>query len=306
MNNELIENFNILQKYYKKEGDTFRTRAYSNAVSALKKIESEITDIKQLKNVRNIGKSSRDKIKEYLTTGKIEKVEEIKQSRTEKEKTLELFEGIYDVGEKTALKLWEKGYRKIENIPLSSLTKNQIIGVKYYEDLRKRIQREYITIFQIMVRVILNLEFGVGTYKMDVAGSYRRKKKTSGDIDILLSSETFILKEAIDVLNKWNVVTDILSMKSEKFMGVCHCPSGNYHNIRVDIVFLPEEQYGAGLLYFTGSKEFNVDMRFNAKKQGLRLNQHGLFDEDGELIPTYTERDIFDVLDMKYVEPEYR
>jgi DNA polymerase/3'-5' exonuclease PolX len=95
-------------------------------------------------------------------------------------------------------------------------------------------------------------------------------------------------------------------MKDEKFMGIAHCPSGQYFYFHVDIVFLPKEQWGSGLLWFTGSKLFNINMRSKAKKMGYILNQKGLFDKNGEQIPVFTEKDIMKELKMQWTPPEKR
>ena len=142
---------------------------------------------------------------------------------------------------------------------------------------------------------------------MKVAGSYRRGATKSGDIDCLITSKTITLKDIIRVLIKWKVVTDVLSMKDEKFMGVVNCPSGQWFRFRMDIEFLPEEEeWGSGLLYFTGSKDFNKRMRAIAKRKGLTLNQHGLFDSEGKRLLLYTEKEIMEYLDMKFVIPSER
>ena len=88
-------------------------------------------------------------------------------------------------------------------------------------------------------------------------------------------------------------------------MGIGHCPDGSRHYFRIDIEFLPEEEWGSGLLYFTGSKEFNVSMRAIAKKRGYVLNQHGLFKKDRRL-PLYREEQFMEFLDIDYVNPENR
>ena len=186
------------------------------------------------------------------------------------------------------------------------LTKEQKIGLKYYDDLHTRIPREYIDTFQLMVRYVLAKEVGMEGYELIIAGSYRRKNKTSGDIDILITSKKLTLKRIVDILKKWGIITDVISMQKEKFMGIAHCPSGQYFYFHVDIVFLPKEQWGAGLLWFTGSKGFNIQMRSKAKKMGYTLNQHGLFNKNGDQIPVYTEKEIMKALGMKWVPPEKR
>jgi DNA polymerase beta len=314
----IIDNFQILVKYYKQENDTWRVRAYNNAIIALKKLPiSDIRNINQLKNVPNIGKQSLAKINEYLETGEIEKVQEVKKllvKETENDETISKnrilgkFSSILGAGEKTAEKWWNSGMRSFEDLQKNKhlLTHQQKIGLKYYNDLQKRIPREYIDTFQVMIRYILAKEIGLDNYKMQVAGSYRRGNSNSGDIDILITSKKTTLRKIVDVLKEWKVITDVISMKDEKFMGIAHCPSGKYFYFHVDIVFLPKEEWGSGLLWFTGSKVFNINMRARAKKMGYTLNQKGLFDQNGDQIKAFTEKEIMYALKMNWVPPEKR
>jgi DNA polymerase/3'-5' exonuclease PolX len=114
------------------------------------------------------------------------------------------------------------------------------------------------------------------------------------------------LDKAVKVLEKWNIIVDTISMKSEKFMGIAHCPNNHKMYYHLDLVYLPEDEYESGLLWFTGSKGFNINMRAKAKQLGLVLNQHGLFDDRGDRIPAYTEREIMKELGMKWFPPEKR
>lgn len=314
MNHDIIENLNILAKYYKNTGDQWRNKAYQQAVFSIRGVKFEITNINQVKNIKGIGKSIREKIKEYLDTGYIRKVEEVKGKlkqkipKDDKEEVIDLLKGIWDIGVVKARELYNNGIHNLNDLRARQdlLNANQRIGLKYYEELRKPILREYIDVFQLVIRVILTKEFGSNSFRMKVAGSYRRGAKQSGDIDLLVTSKKFNLKQMVNVLISWGVITETLSMRNEKFMGIAHCPNNQWHHFRMDIVFLPEDQWGAGLLYFTGSKGFNVTMRYNAKKLGFTLNQHGLFKNDGTRIPVYTEEEIMNVLQMNYIEPKYR
>lgn len=309
-NQQLTDNLSILAKYYKKTGDGFRANAYNNAVESLRKFDRKITSLSQINNVKGIGKSIKEKIHEYLVSGQIAKVEQIKAltAKTSKDKVIDLFTGIWGIGPSRAELLYKKGFRTIEDLRKnqSYLTDNQKIGLKYYEDLLKKIPREKISILSLVIRYILYNTFGKdASYKMTVAGSYRRGKAESGDIDILFTSEEFELQELVDVLISNGVITDILAIKEEKFMGIAHCPAGGQY-MRLDIEFLPKKYYESGLLYFTGSKEFNVEMRQLAKSQNKVLNQRGLYDENGRRLPLYTEKDIMKNLGMKYVPPNKR
>lgn len=314
MNVQLIINLEILIKYYIITKDHFRRIAYEKAVKVIHNLDFEIEDVKQVKKIKGLGKSIIDKIQEFLITGRIKKVDEAKHliypGKTEKEVAIDEFLNIWGVGKEKANVLWDKGYRNIKDIQRdgpSILNRQQLIGLKYYVDLQKKIPRLSITIIQVIIRFILDKEFGKNTYKLVVAGSYLRKKLFSGDIDILITSNHFNLQKMVNILKKWNVITDILSMGQEKFMGIGNCPKGNDPYFRLDIEFLPENEFVFGLLYFTGSKDFTKKIRWYAKKLGYTLNQHGLFNNsNGEYTPANTEADIFKILGLKYVYPKNR
>lgn len=314
MNQSLNENLGILVRYYKKVKDAWRQQAYQRAIISIKALDFEITDIKQLKGVKGVGKSIQEKIKEFLETGQIQKVEEVKGHLVQKvhtdkkEAVLEKFQSIWGVGPVKARELYESGMRTVEDVRRNqqALNANQKIGLKYYQDLLKPIPRKYIDIFKLVMKSVIANEYGLNSFRMKIAGSYRRGAQESGDIDCLITSKVFTLPELIPLLVKWGIVTDILSMREEKFMGVVHCPNGQWYHFRMDIEFLPEDEWGSGLLYFTGSKAFNVAMRVDAKKMGYILNQHGLFDKNGNRIPVYTEEELMAAIGMKYVPPERR
>ena len=314
----IIDNFQILERYYKQEGDRWREQAYNRAIIAIRGLNiSDIRNINQVKKIPGLGKQSVEKINEYLETGQITKVEEVKnllvkekegEKNISNQRILGKFSSVLGAGEKTAQKWWDAGMRSLDDLRKNPnlLTHEQKIGLKYYNDLHTRIPREYIDTFQLMVRYVLAKEVGMEGYELIIAGSYRRKNKTSGDIDILITSKKLTLKRIVDILKKWGIITDVISMQKEKFMGIAHCPSGQYFYFHVDIVFLPKEQWGAGLLWFTGSKGFNIQMRYKAKKMGYTLNQHGLFNKNGDQIPVYSEKEIMKALGMKWVPPEKR
>jgi len=315
MNNGIIENMRVLSKYYEDKGDKWRGIAYQRAWVIIKNLKFEIKDINQVKSLPGIGKSIRAKIKEYLDTGQIRKVNEIKAELNkksiieEKYDVIELLKGVWGVGDVKANKLYGLGVKSIEDIKKykNVLNKNQLLGLKYYYDLIKPVKREYIDIIKIIIHAILTKEFGKNSYRMEIAGSYRRGATQSGDMDVLITSKKFNLKDIVNILSKWNVITETLCMKQEKFMGIAHCPSGQSHNFRMDIEFLPEEEWGSGLLYFTGSKDFNIATRANAKRLGLTLNQHGLFNNsNGKRLNVNTEKEILKEIKIEFILPNNR
>jgi DNA polymerase beta len=316
MNKDLVDQFTALQNYYRVQNDKGRTIAYGKAIAALRIIDTKITSTNQIKGIRGIGPKVIEKVKEYLDTGKISAVEnakkELKKEKvlSEKEKALEELETVWGIGPAKAQKLYNEGIRSIKDLRknIELLTAQQKIGLKYQEDLQKKVPREMITSLYVIMRAYLDKKYGRGSYDMEIAGSYRRGAKESGDIDCLITSKVFTLKDAVNLFLKKKIVTDVLSMRNEKFMGVAHCPSGEGLHIRLDIEFVDESSWGTALLYFTGSKGFNVYMRADAKRKGMLLNEHGLYDiNTGKKILDYpSEEDVFEEIGMKYVKPESR
>lgn len=305
MNIDLIKQFEILHNYYKTIKDKGRTIAYSKAITSLRLVDFKIVNIQQLSDIRNIGKKIIDKIKEYLDTGKIDEVEKIKGF----EKDKNILETIWGIGPVKAEKLKKMGIDTIEKLKKHEnlLTKGQKIGLRYYEDLATPVARDKITVLYMIIVLFLNKHFGKDTYKIAIAGSYRRGAKQSGDIDCLISSDKFNLREVVDLLIEKRIITDTLSIRNEKFMGIVHCPSGGQH-IRLDIEFVPKTEWGSALLYFTGSKNFNMYIRSLAKKSGMTLNEHGLYHiySGKRVLYSPSEKDILEKLGLRYVFPENR
>jgi DNA polymerase lambda len=307
MNNDLINNFKILIEFYRSINDIWRERSYQKAVNAIKRIPKKIKNIEDVNNIRNIGTSIKEKIHEFLENKSINVVEEIKK-RNNSETYLKVFENIWGVGPVKAKKLYDKGYRTLDDILDKDLTTQQKIGLKYYDDLLKRIQRKTITTYKNKVLKILQKEFDLNTFMLEVAGSYRREKETSGDVDIIISPliSTVTLKNIVETLIKNNLISDILSMKEEKFMGIARTLQSKIPLFfRLDIEFLPKDEFSTGLLYFTGSKEFNIEIRQYAKSQGMLLNQHGLF-RNNKKLKTTNEMQVFEHLNLQYVAPKNR
>ena len=109
-----------------------------------------------------------------------------------------------------------------------------------------------------------------------------------------------------------HLITDTLSQGDTKFMGVCKLPEGDSAPYRrLDIRLLPFDQYSCGILYFTGSDQFNKAMRAHALEQGFTLNEYSLRPLDKsrqpmEELPVMCEEDIFDYISYEWREPKDR
>jgi len=129
------------------------------------------------------------------------------------------------------------------------------------------------------------------------AGSIRRMKETIGDVDILVTTSK--PEKAVEYF--------LSVVPQEKIWGK-GSTKVSVHTIQgfdVDLRVLPEEVFGAGLQYFTGSKEHNVKLRTYAVKKGFKLNEYGLF-KGKKLIACKTEENVYKALGMAYIEPELR
>jgi DNA polymerase (family 10) len=141
--------------------------------------------------------------------------------------------------------------------------------------------------------------------RLEVAGSYRRRKETVGDIDLLA-----IASQPIPVMERFRGYpqTDKILMAGDTRSSIV-LGSG----LQVDLRVVPQECYGAALVYFTGSKEHNVKLRRRAVERGLRISEYGVFrvqernqEEEGEFIAGREEADVYASVSLDWVPPEMR
>lgn len=310
MNQSIINEFERLIEYHKTQNtNRFKITAFNKALISIKSLDFEITNVDQVKNTSGIGKGTLDRINEILTTGKLS---EIKDTNSELKELIR----ITGIGPAKASALYTKEItlKKLQNDPSlveEHLTHHQKIGLKYLEDIESRIPYDEISaIEKYLSKIIKNVD---SKLRFTICGSYRRKKETSGDIDILLhydnkNDENYsILKDVIYTLTKKKFLIDNLTEAgSTKYMGMCrlnaHCKAR-----RIDVRYIETIHYPYALLYFTGSGEFNKNMRVHANKLGFKLNEYYLMDlENEEEIYLNTEREIFEYLKLTYVEPQNR
>lgn len=281
----------MLYEYQKKADNPFKEKAYKNAIKSIKELDCRIETIEDTDGISGIGKSIRDKIKELIDT---------KPPSDVKDKPgIEL---IYGIGPAAIKKLNEYGVYYIEDLKNKEdlLNEKQKIGLKYWSDLTKRIPREEM---DKHAKIISN---AIKNFKHSIVGSYRRGSDSSGDIDVLIIGNKDTLKEIIKNLGAYIIET--LACKDKKFMGIVKL--GNEKTVRrLDMLVTTLEEFPYAQLYFTGSKENNVRMRTKAKQLGYRLNEHGMtIIKDGvkEVPNMKNEKDIFEFLDLEYIEPKNR
>ena len=306
-NEEFIALLGELEQLMNRKGEPMRARAYSRAQESLMLILDDITDPKQLKGVPGIGKTIIKKFQEYLETGKLNTLEKAKGN------PIYLFARIHGIGPKKAKELVNKdGVTSLEELEQRKdelLNGTQKKGLKYFHDIQKRIPREEIIDFERKFREEFNKVKG-SSGQFEIVGSYRRGAKNSGDIDIIVSDDgkdKKLFHRFIDALIAKGIIIDVLSKGRIKSMVVARLPGKPAR--RVDFMYTPRNEFSFAILYFTGSKAFNVMMREHAKMLGYSLNEHrlsNLKDKTPVLIHFPTEHSIFEFLNMKYKEPAER
>jgi len=293
-----------------KGANVFRIRAYERAAQNIEGLSQDVEDfIKEdkLTDIPGIGKDLSDRIKEFALTGRIRMYEDLQKSVPAG--LLDLL-NIPSIGPKTAKLLYDK--LKVKSIRglESAIKKGRLKGIfgikeKTIENILKGIEivkrgKERMTLAEATIvadEFINALKQMPQVKRISCAGSLRRQKETVRDIDILAISDK--PHEVVDVFTHIKSVKDILS-KGETKAAV-----RTEADIQVDCRVVENKSFGAALLYFTGSKNFNIKLRQIAIKKGLKINEYGVFKKE-KYISGRTEEEIFKFLNMDYVQPELR
>ena len=316
LNEQFIDLMEKLSGIMLKQGEPFRARAYQKAQETIMQYNGDITSPAQLKGKPGIGDTIMEKLNEYVKTGTLRILER------EKANPINIIGEVYGIGPKKAKELVDSGITTIAQLREKQdqvLNDTQKVGLKYYEDILKRIPREEIDQYDKIFKDVFAKVAGLGSdAKFEIVGSYRRGALTSGDIDMIITSKTGeVFRKFVDELVKQKIILEVLSRGDTKCLVIAKLP-GVTEARRVDFLYTSPKEYPFSVLYFTGSKIFNTVMRGRALALGFSLNEHGMSKMQpkikgekavkGELVPNEfkTEEDIFDFLGMVYKKPEER
>ena len=300
----------------------YRIQSYKKVIATLEHLKKPIYSGDSVKGIPSIGTSFQQKIDEISKTGTLEFYEVIQKEKEEHKEISERnniivsFEKIWGVGPQTARRWYSMGITSVDEIKNISekdplfLTDQQKIGLKYYNDLQKKIPRKEITHFK---------QFLSKKFKIEVAGSYRMGKKESSDIDLICicPDDTRILqckKKFMENLVESGFYKDTLLDGKNKFILIVELPKSDrsfksHISHQMDIIFIKKNELPWYLLYFGSSQSFAKKIRLYASQKGYKLNDKGLFDKKtGRRIPFYpkSEKEIFDFLGHPYVAPKNR
>ena len=296
-----------------KTGYRFKIGHYKKALKKILNLDDEIATIDVAISLDVFTKGELTHIEKFLEDTSLDSTIKIDT----KTKELELLQTITGIGPKRADTLYEKGatLEKLLNGEYDELlTHHQRMGVKYYHDLNERIPRQEIT----KMRNFMESQLSDG-YKIMICGSYRREVLTSGDMDVLvyhpdvedILNDTYFA-DFIEHLTDIDFLVDSLTpnINTTKYMGMCRL-SPKHRVRRIDVRFIPYSSLASAMLYFTGSGDFNKNMRTFAIKKGFKLNEYGIFKVDKKTpsetrMEANTEEDIFNTLGLEYIAPRDR
>jgi DNA polymerase (family 10) len=286
------------------ERNGFRLRAYYKAATKIERMDEDIAEIDP-QTLDGIGKKIAAKIEEILETGDFHQRKELADAHEDIRDLLRIpnvgpvtAERFVPILKKHGKELTADALKGLVDAGTVEVSDNIRTGLSVVGELAKeRIQ--YGTAKSLADMAVAVLEQFAnkdadGKPMIVIAGSLRRKKPTIGDIDILIctnrrggATKTFCQSGTVLVQG---------DKKVSKVLG----------GIQIDLRFTRADEWGAAILYFTGSKVFNMRMRGKARGMAWTLNEYGLYDDKGRHVAGETEQSIFDALDWKYTEPEMR
>lgn len=294
--------------------ERFRSIAYENAAKILFNMNEDISkykDVKALDALGGIGESIAMKIIEYLRTGKIKAYEQLKQKVP-----FELLElmNITGFGPATLRTLHKQLHVNSKQDLISALQNNRLsklkgFGPKKISNMMQALKLEkenkkrlaLAEAEKIGKKILALVKTFPGVERAELAGSLRRRKETIGDIDLIITANEKDRKKIISKLTNMSGIEKVIAAGRTKASIVL-----KEQQVQVDVRIVSDHEFGAAMLYFTGSKEHNIKLRSIAKERGFKINEYGIFNEQDEWLAGETEEEIYRFLGMNYIPPEKR
>jgi len=311
-NAEIADAFDRLADLLEIEGaNPFRVRAYRNAARTIRGYGKSMSDLikadTNLSKLPNIGKDLAGKIKIMVETGKLPLLEEV-EGRTPA--ALSKLMKVKGLGPKRVKALYikldiksaddlKRAIRsgKIRNLEGFGEKTEQMIMARLKQFSDKEQRTRLLDAEEIIKPLLEYLKRDKGVKDIIVAGSYRRRKETIGDIDILITARQG--SSIVEHFTRYEEVQETVSKGTTRSTVRLH--SG----LSVDLRVVPQVSYGAALHYFTGSKAHNIAVRKLGIKKGYKINEYGVFKGDNR-IAGKTEKGVYAKVNLPYIPPELR
>ncbi|MDG6983307.1 MAG: DNA polymerase/3'-5' exonuclease PolX [Nitrososphaerota archaeon] len=284
--------------------DRFKVIAYHRAATSVRNLDEDVEQAwreERLEEIKYVGEGIAKKIDEYLRTGRLKLLEALKEKTPAGVPLLMKVQGI---GPRTAYHLaHDMGIASVEEL------KSALEGGRLDEEFGPTVREAFrlgIEKMQTFERRLLLPEaegefqkmasyFGALGITVGMAGSLRRGKSTVGDLDLLSTDP-----KVVDAIRGCPGVAQVLESGPKRTSVKLE------DGVQVDVRLFAPEEYGAALVYFTGSKDHNIALRNLAIGKEWKLNEYGLFDKSGTRLSGETEEGVYGKLGMQYVPPEIR
>ncbi|HZT95947.1 MAG TPA: DNA polymerase/3'-5' exonuclease PolX [Chloroflexota bacterium] len=292
---------------------SFRVRAYENAASTIRHLPEDIgvlAEAGRLKSIQGVGEALAVKIDEYLSTGSMGYLDEL---RSQFPPGVRRLMSIPGVGPKLAARAYrELGIESVDELKQAAedgrLAALPRLGQRSAENVLRAIARsagqegERIPIGAALpyVREIMRrLEGTDVAANVCVAGSVRRFQDTIHDVDIIATSD--------DPDGVFDLVLTTPGIREVAARGPTKLSIVTTRGMQVDFRIVPHEAFGSLLQHFTGSKQHNVQLREYALKRGQSLSEYGIMDvESGQRTAFSDEQSFYAALDLPWIPPEIR
>ncbi|KAK2823978.1 hypothetical protein Q5P01_021153 [Channa striata] len=333
----LVENY----EFNEVEGPCVAIR---RAASVLKSLPFEVQHMGAAEDLPCLGDHTKAVMEEILQCGHSFEVEKILSD--ERFRTLKLFTSVFGVGPKTAEKWYRKGLRSFSDVlaePSIHLNRMQQSGFLHYGDISRAVSKAEA---RALGNVIDEVAHAITPDAiLALTGGFRRGKEFGHDVDFIVTTpelgrEKSLLSHIMDRLKKQGILLysdyqtstfDITKLPSHRFEAMDHFAkcflilrleesqvegglntaegdSRGWRAVRVDLVSPPMDRYAFALLGWTGSRQFERDLRrFARLERRMLLDNHALYDKTKkEFLAATTEKDIFAHLGLEYIEPWQR
>ena len=311
-NHEAAERFRNIADILDVLGERFKPEAYRRASRSIESLTEDLGAIaarNELRTIPGVGDAIEEKIREYLTTGRIDYYDRMAKEVPPGILALLALPGL---GPKTARRFWlELGVEGPAELA-DAIQQGRLDGVKGFGP--KKIEQIRLALaaagggpaaarlplevaVPIARRLVAGLRAAGGVEEVELAGSFRRSRETVGDLDILVTSA--------DPEKIFDAFSHLPEVKEVKLRGGTKETVVLTQGLQVDLRVVEPVAFGAAWQYFTGSKDHNVRLRSLARDRGLKINEYGVFRGE-ERVGGRTEQEVYATLDLAWIPPELR
>jgi DNA polymerase (family 10) len=311
-NGEIADMFEQLANLLEiREENPFRIRAYRNAARTIRgnarSMAELVTTGADLSELPGIGEDLAGKIRTIVETGRLPLLEQVRKKVPAPLAEMTRIEGL---GPKRAKALYEAlRIRSLEDLARAArsgrIRELKGFGAKTEQMIGQRAARvataerrlKLAEAEEIATPLVEFLRRVPGVRTVEVAGSYRRRRDTVGDLDVLVGAGRSAA--VMDEVASYDDVAEVLAK------GTTRATLRLRNGLQLDVRVVPPASFGAALHYFTGSKAHNIAVRRLAMSKGLKLNEYGLFRGERR-VGGRTEQEVFDAVGLPFIPPELR